>query len=189
MSSAATILAVDLGTQCGWALHHVGGRIEHGSESFHAKRSEGPGAKFVRFRRFLNDRLQSAGGEINAVYWEDVRRHSATDAAHVYGGFLAILTGWCEIAGIRYQGNGVPVGVIKKHATGNGAAKKDQMVAWAKSIGFATKDDNAADALGILRFALDRETGRVTLLDRAAKTRQKTVERRQAKRVQQGALL
>lgn len=184
-----TILCIDLGTQCGWALHHVGGRIDSGSASFHPKSGEGPGAKFVRFRRFLNDQLQAAGGEINAVYWEHVCRHVSNDSAHAYGGFLAILLGWCEIANIRYQGNGLGVGTIKKHATGNGAAKKEEMIAWAKSAGFHPKDDNHADALAILRLALDRESGKVRLTGALAKRPDATVKRKPAKRQMQGALL
>ena len=39
-----------------------------------------------------------------AVYFEEVRRHAGTDAAHLYGGFLATLTSWCEQHGIAYQG-------------------------------------------------------------------------------------
>ena len=45
-----------------------------------------------------------------------------TDAAHVYGGFLATLTSWCEQRAIAYQG--VPVGTIKRFITGKGNADK-----------------------------------------------------------------
>lgn len=157
------ILAIDLGTQCGWAVAASGRIHSSGSESFHVRRLEGPGARFIRFRRHLTDVLERVGS-IHAVYWEDVRRHSATDAAHAYGGFLAILTAWCELQNIRYQGNGIAVGSIKKFATGNGAARKLEMVAWAKSKGHAVKDDNEADALAILTFALARERGDIPLV-------------------------
>jgi hypothetical protein len=60
------------------------------------------------------------------VYFEEVRRHAGVDAAHAYGGFMAHLTAWCEHHQIPYQG--VPVGTIKKHATGKGNANKDQMI-------------------------------------------------------------
>ena len=33
---------------------------------------------------------------LSAIYFEEVRRHAGTDAAHIYGGLLATLTAWCE---------------------------------------------------------------------------------------------
>ena len=41
----------------------------------------------------------------------------------------------------------VPLQLIKKHATGNGRAKKSAMIAAAKRMGWKPKDDNEADAL------------------------------------------
>ena len=63
---------------------------------------------------------------LGAVYFEEVRRHMGVDSAHVYGGLLATLTAWCEHHQIPYQG--VPVGTIKKNATGKGNASKDEMI-------------------------------------------------------------
>jgi Holliday junction resolvasome RuvABC endonuclease subunit len=83
-----------------------------------------------------------------------VHRHLGVDAAHADGGLLAQLTAWCEHYAIPYQG--VPVGTIKKHATGRGNANKAAMVAamWAK--GYPVTDDNEADALALLHWALAR---------------------------------
>jgi Holliday junction resolvasome RuvABC endonuclease subunit len=89
----------------------------------------------------------------DAVYFEEVRRHAATDAAHVYGGLLATLTAYCEEKKCPYQG--VPVGTIKKHATGKGNASKQQMIAAMKAKGHSPADDNEADALAILYWALE----------------------------------
>jgi hypothetical protein len=52
------------------------------------------------------------------VVFEEVRRHVSTDSSHAYGGFLATLTARCEQQSIAYQG--VPVGTIKRYATGKG---------------------------------------------------------------------
>lgn len=89
---------------------------------------------------------------IDAVYFEEVRRHVGVDAAHAYGGFMAHLTAWCEHHQIPYQG--VPVGTIKKHATGKGNASKDAMIAAARERGLDPQDDNEADALALLDFAM-----------------------------------
>ena len=92
-------------------------------------------------------------GPIAAIHYEEVRRHAGTDAAHVFGGLLATLTAWAEAGGIPYQG--VPVGTIKRHATGKGNAPKPAMIAAIRSRGFAPADDNEADAIAILLWALE----------------------------------
>ena len=145
-----TLLALDLGTTTGWALLARDGSITSGSASFKPQRFEGGGMRFLRFKRWLTEIKQSADG-INAVYFEEVRRHLGVDAAHAYGGFMAHLTAWCEHHQIPYQG--VPVGTIKKHATGRGNASKDEMLAAARNLGHAPADDNEADALALLDYA------------------------------------
>lgn len=149
-----TILALDLGTHTGWALHHLDGTITSGTVRFQPQRFEGGGMRFLRFKRWLNEVL-SASNEINAVYFEEVRRHAGVDAAHAYGGFLGQLTAWCEQHRIPYQG--VPVGTIKKHATGKGNASKDDMIAAVVKRGFAPGDDNEADALALLAWAIETQ--------------------------------
>ncbi|MBV5324571.1 MAG: hypothetical protein J0626_04495 [Rhodospirillaceae bacterium] len=79
------------------------------------------------------------------------------DAAHFYGGFLAHLTAWCELKCIPYQG--VPVGTIKRHATGKGNAGKEAVISAMRSKGFNPEDDNEADALAILSWAIDTQGG------------------------------
>ena len=148
-----TILALDLGTQTGWALLQTDQRIISGSETFKPHRFEGGGMRFLRFKRWLTEIKQSADG-LDAVYYEEVRRHAGVDAAHTYGGFMAHRTAWCEHHQIPYQG--VPVGTIKKHATGKGNASKDDMIAAAVRKGFAPEDDNEADALALLDWAINQ---------------------------------
>ena len=145
-----TILALDLGTTAGWAMF-CDGTITSGSESFKPSRFEGGGMRFLKFKRWLADTKACTDG-LDAVYFEEVRRHAGVDAAHAYGGFLAHLTAWCEHHQIPYQG--VPVGTIKKHATGKGNASKDAMISAAREIGFDPQDDNEADALALLDFAM-----------------------------------
>jgi Holliday junction resolvasome RuvABC endonuclease subunit len=146
-----TILALDLGTTTGWALRSSDGTINSGSTSFRPQRFEGGGMRFLRFKRWLAELKDMTGG-IHALYFEEVRRHVSTDAAHAYGGFLATLTAWCEHHQIPYQG--VPVGTIKKHATGKGNASKDDVLSAMRALGHAPTDDNEADALALLRWAI-----------------------------------
>jgi Holliday junction resolvasome RuvABC endonuclease subunit len=143
-------LALDLGTTTGWALRTADGQIVSGTQSFKPGRFEGGGMRYLRFRGWLAELHTSAS--IGVAYFEEVRRHAGVDAAHAYGGFLATLTAWCEAQGIPYAG--VPVATIKKHATGKGNADKAAMVAAMQALGYAPADDNEADALALLRWAL-----------------------------------
>ena len=110
--------------------------------------------RYLRFKHWLAE-LKSITGDINAVYFEEVRRHVGVDAAHVYGGLMATLTTWCEHHRIPYQG--VPVGTIKKHVTGKGNAGKADVIAAMRALGHPVTDDNEADALAILHWALDTQ--------------------------------
>lgn len=144
------ILALDLGTTTGWALTQ-NGQIHSGSQLFKPQRFDGGGMRYLRFQRWLNE-LNQAENPIAMVVFEEVRRHVSTDSAHAYGGFMATLTSWCEAQKIPYQG--VPVGTIKKHATGKGNASKEEMMAAARAKGFNPSDDNQADALALLDWAI-----------------------------------
>ncbi|MDO3530828.1 hypothetical protein Q3O93_02720 [Ralstonia pseudosolanacearum] len=149
-----TTLALDLGTTTGWALRPRDGQIAHGFVSFRPQRFEGGGMRYLRFKRWLTE-LKATAIDIDAVYFEEVRRHAGVDAAHVYGGLMATLTAWCEYHDIPYQG--VPVGTIKKHATGKGNAGKDEMVAAMRTHGHPVSDDNEADALALLYWAIETQ--------------------------------
>jgi hypothetical protein len=150
------ILALDLGTTTGWALHSHDGLITSGTVSFKPGRYDGGGMRYLRFTNWLTE-LDRLSGPIEAIYFEEVRRHAGTDAAHVFGGLLAVLTSWAELRGVPYQG--VPVGTIKRHATGHGNANKLAMIAAAQARGFSPADDNEADAIAILLWAIETQGG------------------------------
>ena len=156
-SGASAILALDLGSRTGWAAWLPDAGITSGVELFRHDRWQGGGMKFLRFKRWLTD-IRNAAGALEAVYYEEVRAHRGVDASHAYGGWLAILTAWCEHHRIPYQG--VPVGVIKRHATGKGNAGKEAVIAAMRARGHEVGDDNQADALALLHWALDQEAGR-----------------------------
>jgi hypothetical protein len=139
------ILALDLGTNTGWASMKDG-EVKSGVEVFKNTRFSGGGMRFLKFERWLDGLVEAP----TQIVFEEVRKHRGTDAAHVYGGLLGILTKWCEARSVPYCG--VPVGTIKKFWTGKGNAGKDQMIKVAKQRGFEPKDDNEADALAILHY-------------------------------------
>jgi Holliday junction resolvasome RuvABC endonuclease subunit len=55
----------------------------------------------------------------------------------------------------------VPVGTIKRHIAGKGNADKPAMIAAVKALGFAPADDNEADALALLHWAIAQGIGDV----------------------------
>jgi hypothetical protein len=135
------LLALDLGTKTGWATTD-GKNEQSGTHDFSDTRFSGGGMRYLKFEKFLGEFPKPS-----QVVFEEVRKHNATDAAHVYGGFLSTLTSWCEKNNIPYQG--VPVGTIKRHFTGNGNAGKDKMIGEAKKRGYKPKNDDEADAIAL----------------------------------------
>lgn len=145
------ILALDLATQTGWA-HSSSGLVTSGSEGFKLKKNDGTGVRFLKFRSWLRDQIEIIKPEL--IVFEEVMRWSSGAAAKCYCGLLAILQTECEAKEIPYEG--VHVGTIKKAATKNGAASKEQMIQAARARGYKPQDDNEADALHLLHIYLDR---------------------------------
>jgi Holliday junction resolvasome RuvABC endonuclease subunit len=157
------ILCLDLGMKTGWALQDDGTTVS-GTAEFRPGRFDGGGMRYLRFRQWLSGVASKTSKAvligktgIDVIYFEEVRSHAGTDAAHAYGGFLAILTAWCEQQCVPYHG--VPVGTIKRHVTGKGNAGKPEVIAAVRALGFKPGDDNEADALAILHWALSTRGG------------------------------
>ncbi len=86
-----TLLAIDLGTTTGWALKSQSGLITSGTVSFRPSRYDGGGMRYLRFQNWLAE-MDRLSGPVATIWYEEVRRHAGTDAAHVYGGLMATLT-------------------------------------------------------------------------------------------------
>lgn len=152
------LFALDLGTTTGWALvQYIAGkqRVTSGTQPFKPQRFEGGGMRYLKFTRWLDEMHKLSGG-FTHIAFEEVRNHVSTDSAHAYGGFMATLTAWCEAWNVPYEG--VPVGTIKKNATGKGNASKEAMILAARVRGHDPIDDNEADALAITYWMLDNES-------------------------------
>jgi Holliday junction resolvasome RuvABC endonuclease subunit len=158
------ILSLDLGTKTGWAVL-ADGHISSGEKEFKTDRFEGGGIRYLKFKSWLSSLQEGARG-LDLVTFEEVRNHAGVTAAHLYGGFLAHLTAWCEVEKIPYQG--IPVATIKQHATGKGNAGKAAMIfamikkghnhlrVKTNNKGKETGDDNEADALAILYYSMEK---------------------------------
>jgi crossover junction endodeoxyribonuclease RuvC len=148
-----TVLALDLGTKTGWALYN-GNKILSGVEDFSLKANEKnrQGKRFEKFEEFLD--LMHKEYNINHVFFEKVmQHHKSRAAAAIYNGFWAVLINWCEKNKINYVG--MAVGTIKLFIAGKGNASKEDVINSVKNRGFNDiKDDNEADALALLLYAI-----------------------------------
>jgi len=84
------ILALDLGSILGWAIRSRGAGIVHGTVEFKNGRFEGGGMRWLRFTKWLQA-MHDEHGPLEAIYFEEVRRHKGVDAAH------ARMVGSCRI--------------------------------------------------------------------------------------------
>mgnify|MGYP000895631597 CR=1 FL=1 len=141
-----SVLALDLGTSTGFALSVGEGALVFGTLDLRPKKYEGGGHRLLKLRAKLDE--WHAIKALAHVYFEAVRRHIGTDAAHIYGGLMGEVESWCEAHGVPYAG--VPVGTIKKGWVGKGNANKADMIAEAENRGFEVDNDNEADALALM---------------------------------------
>jgi len=158
-----SILALDLANHTGWAVRRRDGKILHGVETFTPRASWTPGQRWQRFRSWLAETI--VAHNINVLAYEVVIQggslkdggHKSGRAGDVYGGFKAVMEMVADSH--RLEIHPVHVATVKKTWTGNHMAKKPDMVLQAKARGFRVEDDNEADALAILHWAMAKEAG------------------------------
>jgi len=150
--SISRVLGIDPGTYCGFALLDEGERIASGTWDLSIGRHESAGMRFVKLEHQLREILENG---VDLIAFEEVVRHAGTQAAHIYGGIVAVIKLTAEKKGVPYVG--IPVGTVKKRATGKGNADKVAMVNAAKRwFGSAPNDNNEADALWIALVATEQ---------------------------------
>lgn len=152
-----TLLALDLGTNLGWA--RLQGRSVTGYGTVHcAPTTRRPFGRWTKFRDFILAEIREH--RIDVIAYELPIAHSSNPGqfrtVQVFGGFLAQLEAIADANGWdakRLQG--YDLAKAKKAWTGSGAANKDHMVAEARRRGFRPDTDNAADALAVLHLAAE----------------------------------
>ena len=143
------LLALDLGTACGFAIFKDGKFIS-GTKKLGTYKGKF-GARFHEFRIWLLKIIEKHN--IDIVYFERVFGHKGVEAAHCYGGFLYMLASVCfqqKIPCISFS-----VQAIKKFMTGKGNATKDEMIAAARQKGFNPETDDEADAISVMLLAIE----------------------------------
>ena len=144
------VLALDQATVTGWALVRDTGEVIASGiwKLADAKRTgESRGMRYIRFRRFLQDALSSnfEQDKIGMICHEQtlLRGGAATEIAN---GLKALIL---EVAAeTEVEVSCVHTSELKKFATGNGRAEKEDMVKACISLsGVSPSDDNEADAV------------------------------------------
>lgn len=86
----------------------------------------------------------------DCVAYERVNRHSGVDAAHMYGGQVAVIQLACATRGVPWETVSVPAVKSALRCRASGKAKERAMVSAAHALGYTdVKDHNEADAVGI----------------------------------------
>lgn len=148
------VLAIDPGTRCGYAVRNEHGGYDSGTWDLSPKRFEGGGMRFVRLRSSLRELLNLAKPDV--VAFEEVRRHMGVDAAHIYGGIVAVIQEECEACAPKIPYYGIPVATVKRKATGKGNADKAAMLDAAGAMwpgDWPASRENEADARWIAETA------------------------------------
>jgi Holliday junction resolvasome RuvABC endonuclease subunit len=130
---------------CGWAvLDEHGELVASGVWDLKPRRHEGGGMRYYRLHGLLMELIGIERPE--AIFYEEVRRHAGTDAAHIYGGIVGKVAEIGERETIPYAG--IPVATAKRCATGKGNADKGMMIraACCRWPNRDPIDDNEADA-------------------------------------------
>lgn len=131
------ILALDIATKTGWKT-----KTSSGVWDLKPNRGESEGMRVVRFKSKVRELIQIEGIEI-VSYERPAGMHKSS--IMVASEMVGVLKDLCIEMGIELAS--YSASEIKKSATGKGNAKKEQMIARAKELGYNPQDDNEADAI------------------------------------------
>lgn len=148
-------LSLDLGSTVGWALGRDG-VIEKSGEAVLSAKDSHPGHRWLRFEDWLYEHK-----DVDEILYEDVMFYGSAHTARVYCGLLAMLQRFALVHRIRLRTMGPKV--IKKEFTGNGNAKKVDMVETAMNLGWKNgkrgteHNNNECDAIALLWVVYTRD--------------------------------
>jgi Holliday junction resolvasome RuvABC endonuclease subunit len=161
-----SVLALDLGTNMGWAILRADDRVESGALNIAPGTAQGRGSRFIKLYNWLLG-VKRNHPELDFIAFEDVifigqrvdektgkSENHTTQPLILYGGHLATVLLFAELQRIRVEG--FAVGTIKKQFTGSGKAKKVDVIKQCQLLGFRPQSEDEADAIAILHVATKR---------------------------------
>jgi len=148
MSAAAErLLALDPGNACGWA--HSSGTS--GCWQLKPRQSEHNGQRLVRLYEHLTE-VEATLGISKIVYEASHHNPRGLAAVAVHGQLVGTILLFAAERAIPYRD--VPPMTIKAFAGHGGYDKHDMLRALASKLGIRAYDQNQADALWLLQYAL-----------------------------------
>lgn len=160
MNAPRRILALDLGTSCGWAISpgHPHNPPIAGAWNLTPARGESPGMRYLNLRAQLNT-TRGAFPNIDLIAYElpHQRGGAATEIAY---GLLGTLKAWTAELNPAPELYSIHSATLKKWATGNGRADKPAMLAAANNLTPVTLAGPAAfdeaDAILLLHYTAQK---------------------------------
>lgn len=143
------VLTLDIGLKMGWALQRSDGSVVSGVKLLEGAQD---GTRFRAWRNWLTDTKNTLrGDELEGIVFERVdfmAPDNGVFAIHMWGALWGVMEGWAAAFDIPTRG--LAVATIKKLVTGNGRAKKPEVIAAVQQRWPEVTDDNEADALAVL---------------------------------------
>lgn len=176
----AGILALDIATSCGWA-HLASADAQPTYGTINAGEEPGGPALDIHQRRrkfglAMNKLVIETAPLI--VYMEDTYigadRNATPKVLIGLHGIASFFCQWNDKVRIFDQ---VKPNTIKKHFSGYGWAKKEQMIDSARACGWNPKNSDEADALGLLCYAVSKHL-KVDLVFNAGIAQRKVIDHR-----------
>lgn len=142
------ILGIDQATNCGIAYELVGNKPKTELWKLEIRNKESQGMKWLRFESRLKNFI--VNNDIKVIAYELPAGRNINPIIHS-SKLIGVIEKICAELNLEYIE--LATGAVKKFATGNGNAKKDLMIEFAKKLWkYEGEDDNEADALHILHY-------------------------------------
>lgn len=151
------VLALDIATRLGWAVGSAGSLPLFGAHQLPKARYDGDfSGRFVAMAQWLHDMIDMHAPTLIAYEEPLMPRGVEMTTTWATTRLLIGLVSWAD--GVA-EDRGVAAMEVnnstwKKHFVGNGRAEKIDTIRKCFSLGMQPPDNNAADAIGILSFAL-----------------------------------
>jgi Holliday junction resolvasome RuvABC endonuclease subunit len=154
------MLALDLGTKTGWALLRPDGEVVSGTlvlakaKELREQNGRELDCRYCRLAEFVSSMVKQHSVEV--LVFEDVEFSTYTGQTQLWASLRGAV--WATGCGIpELEIEAVPVGTLKKFATGHGNATKDMMAAALKRshptyFSGHQPDDNEVDAIHLLHY-------------------------------------
>jgi hypothetical protein len=141
------ILALDTGGSTGWALYYQK-KIYSGTQIFPKLKCDDNGVVLTFFRSWINNMLRLYN--IDVIYYE--QPHFRGVGTQILVGYVTIVQQLCSVYAVKWVE--IHSATLKKIATDNGRADKEEMMAAARQKKWKFETYDECDALWLLDYAI-----------------------------------